>query len=68
MMKAGRTKIELVAIYCPDCGEAVYDRDGHDWSEVSFQGKNKDDRWGPLTCTNCHGRFRMPVLVGRLGL
>lgn len=65
--KTGVARITMVAVFCPDCGEAFYDEDDHDWSAASprLTGAYRPGR--QVRCTACGLDFHMPAVMARIG-
>jgi hypothetical protein len=63
-VKTATYGIQLVAVFCPECNEAHYDKDGHDWSPSSFGGLDRNQVVRtPVTCDTCGTRFKLPRIL-----
>jgi len=67
-MKTASFTVELIGVFCPECREAFYDKNGQDWSPSSVEGSGASRFVGKIvTCDTCATRFRLPGILGRIG-
>jgi len=66
-MKKALAQIQAISLFCPECGEAHYDREDHDWTAASITGGYRWRGGTIVSCESCGKKFRMPAIIDQIG-